>query len=222
MASEETEEIQKTPNEHGFLRGGASQVGRRPHRLSIADDAYMRWATRRLPSEYRKTILELHADIWHRTSTVRIGYFHGYILFPTQEDLSTPELHDICDAESQQLMEFAGAIYSAHIDVRQLCDGGEIVFAELLEILPAWRGRGLGISAFRAITSEMSRRHFASICVFQPTPLQFTSPFPTSGVSEDIVRAHRTAKQRLTTLYRKHLRARKLARNSDYYYFRIK
>ena len=170
-------------------------------------------------SEYESRILKINADVWHREVAARIGYFRGFVLFPTKEELSSFQLHEVCDAHSQELTDFASAIYGSGVDVQVLCEGGELVFAELLELVPAWQGKGLGISVFKMILNEVRRRFRASTCIIKPDPLQYVPPHPRG--THPKAAEYRASRKRLGAYYRKTLKARPLARNSEYYIFRF-
>jgi hypothetical protein len=92
------------------------------------------------------------------------------------------------------------------------------MFADLLGIRKEFQGHGLGILAFSTILEEMRKAYDASVCLFKPHPLQYTSSTLAERANPKIRAAYRAAFNRLKEYYRKYLGAMKFAAKSKYWY----
>lgn len=214
------EPIKAALNEFGFYRGKEFRHRGKSHRVNLTDHAWLKWTARHLSSD-ENSILEINASIWTVGQKQKSGYFTGYIVFPDSELLNSMDLHSICDAESQTLADFAEQFIIHEIDPFEFYDGGELMFADLLEIRHDLQGRGLGILAFSTILKEMREAYDISVCLFQPHPLQYTSSTLAERANSKNRAGYRAAFNRLKSYYRIHLGAKQFASKSKYWYVRM-
>ena|ERR1035437_505655 len=216
------EPIEATRNRSGFYRGKEFRLRGKSHLVNLTDQTWLKWAARHLSSDDDdNVILEINASIWTAGQKRKSGYFTGYVVFPNEELLDNSSLHCICDAESQTLADFAEEFIIHEIDPLEFCDGGELLFADLLEIRKEFQGHGLGILAFSTILQEMRKAYDVSVCLFQPHPLQYPSSTLAERANPKIRAAYRAAFNRLKSYYQNHLGAMKFAAKSKYWYARI-
>jgi GNAT superfamily N-acetyltransferase len=121
-----------------------------------------------------------------------------------------------CDAHSQPLLEFAVELKESRIGLSRFTQGGEILYPELLEVLPAWRGQGIGAAVFNAMLKVAEANFDASVCAFQPDPLQFEQ-----DDGPEILREHDAALESLCRYYVETFGAKPLRPGSRYYYLRL-
>jgi GNAT superfamily N-acetyltransferase len=127
----------------------------------------------------------------------------------------------VCDYHDQTLCEFGEQLYGADTRLQQLLRGGELLFVHLIELIPAWRGHKIGSAVFQFMLEEAGRAFGASVCIFEPVPLQFESPFPREAADPDTLLTYETAVGSLRRYYVQTFGARPLRRDSSYYYVRI-
>lgn len=214
------EPIEATRNRTGFYRGKEFRLRGKSHLVNLTNRAWLKWASRKISFE-EDAILEVNASIWTEGQKQKSGYFTGYIVFASRDFLDSSNLHYICDAESQTLADFAEQFLIHEIDLSEFCDGGELMFADLLEIRKEFQGQGLGVLAFSTILQEMRKAYDVSVCLFQPHPLQYTSSTLAERANPKIRVAYHAAFNRLKTYYRNHLGATQFAAKSKYWYTRI-
>jgi GNAT superfamily N-acetyltransferase len=166
-------------------------------------------------------IYTIDANIWHRRSSKRIGYYHAYVLCPNWFGYDMKSFLWSCDAHSQPLLEFAEELLKSRIGLSRFTQGGEILFPELLELLPAWRGQGIGAAVFKAMLKVAEANFDVSVCAFQPDPLQFQQCPPHEDGGPQILREHDAALDSLRRYYVETFGAKPLRPGSRYYYVRI-
>jgi GNAT superfamily N-acetyltransferase len=148
-----------------------------------------------------ESIVTIDADIWHRRSSKRIGYYHGYVLRPNWSGYDMKSFLWHCDACSQTLLEFAVELLESRIGLSRFTRGGEILLPELLELLPAWRGQGIGAAVFEAMLKVAEASFDVSVCAFQPDPLQFEQCPPHEDGGPQISREYDAALESLRRYY---------------------
>jgi GNAT superfamily N-acetyltransferase len=202
--------------QYGFFCGGAP----RSERTSMirAGACTVRYSVRLEFDTKHSPIYEVHADIYPSNSPERIGYIHGYVITTHAADFDLLRLFDTCDATSQTLCDFAQQLIDADFDLYEHCAGEAIFYFELLELLPNWQGRGLGLMAYRALERRLRKRFGVQVTVFRPHPLQFESPFPAESCDAETLQAFERALTTLLEYYQVALGAKKLSDSSSYYY----
>jgi hypothetical protein len=164
-------------------------------------------------------LFTIDGRIYQHPSKRYVGYLHWYIFDADPfEEVSDVEFFDLCDSQSQQLCNFATDIlYQAKGDIGELLERGPIAFHHLLEVRPEFMHQGLGIKAFQALARTLREEIGLYYGFAEPAPLQFTSPFPTTGISRRDLTEYRAARRRLIEYYERSLGATRLKPPSRYY-----
>jgi GNAT superfamily N-acetyltransferase len=192
-------------------------------RLQLTRDVHVTWkddqASKGMIEE--ESMVTIDANIWHRRSSKRIGYYHAYVLRPNWFGYDMKSFVWHCDAHSQPLLEFAVELLKSRIGLSRFTRGGEILFPELLEVLPAWRGEGIGAAVFKAMLKVAEAGFDVSVCAFQPDPLQFKRCPRHEDGGPQVSREYDAALDSLRRYYVETFGAKPLRPGSPYYYLRI-
>jgi hypothetical protein len=180
------------------------------------------WRNRLVSKGLEDPIYTIDANIWHRRSSKRIGYYHAYVLCPSWFGCDLKSFFESCDDHSQTLSEFAGELLKRRIRLSRFTQGGDILFPQLLEVLPGWRGKGIGAGVFKTMLKVADAADFVvSVCAFQPHPLQFELGHPNEDSCPQILREYDAALESLRRYYVETFGAKPLRLGSRYYYLRI-
>lgn len=142
------------PNGTGFLHSGPSSSTDGASRFELTPDVYITWDDdqewkdeQAYEGEIDDPIYEVVVNIWHRHSPERIGYLVAQVLFP--EGHNKHSFFELCDEHSQDLCEFAEEIKHHRIRLSPFTQDGPLLFPDRFEVLPQWRGQGIGAIVFK-------------------------------------------------------------------------
>lgn len=120
------------------------------------------------------------------------GSIDAYVLQVDRARDAGEDVWEICDATSANLFEVCEAVFDESGELKdEVCDGGlgsNVLFLDRAEILPAHRGRGLGLMALLRTIEDFGRG--CAVAVMKPFPLQL------EGVNERSVPSALDAKYR--------------------------
>jgi GNAT superfamily N-acetyltransferase len=211
------------PNAVGFLREDVmffARGTRHQRRKKLSADIFITWEQGEAVSDGEAIAVEqVDVNIWHRNSPERIGYYQGYIILCS--DLDIISFYCLCDEHSQPLCDFAGELMKSRFGLSRFTRDGEILFPHLLEILPAWRGQGIGAAVFKFMLKFADLNFGASVCAFHPYPLQFKPSENGEEKNPETSRAYDAALKSLRNYYINSFGAKPLQRDSHYYYIRL-
>ena len=159
---------------------------------SILDDYVIRFAIERPllsiedPADY---VIEVAGEIRLRSAnddsaSEVVGWIDARVVQAGRACNDGEPLFDVCDTIDQELHDYASAVYdydseSIRESISDGCAGADILIVETIKILPAHRGRRLGLLAMRRTIDTFGEG--CAAVVIEPFPLQFSRhPDPSS------------------------------------------
>ncbi|HEX4964422.1 MAG TPA: hypothetical protein VF173_26630 [Thermoanaerobaculia bacterium] len=170
------------------------------------------------------SIQEVEGQIRDSQNGVAVGYLHWYIFAKTEEnaEVSRWTFFDACDAQSQELCDFAALLFSARkLDVTSMLRLGPIAFMHLLEVRPSYAGNGLGIQATKALAEYLQQKIGLHAAVMQPVPLQFDSAPDDQPSDPSAEQLFKHELRHLVSYYKRVLPLEEVQRGSGYFLWRF-
>ena len=113
------------------------------------------------------------------------GSVDAYVLQVDRAREAGEDVWEICDATSANLFEVCEAVFDESGELKdEVCDGGvgsDVLFLDRAEILPAHRGRGLGLMAVLRTIEDFGRG--CAVAIMKPFPLQLEGVNETRSLS---------------------------------------
>lgn len=195
----------------------------KPHKLlrgklftfSITDNIDVKVRIRKESSGGDRSLLNLNADLIDTKTRKRIGYLSGHILL-TEDLEDNDSFWDHCDSISAPLENFASEFLESGHFVYDLTEGGNIFYADKLEIKPEYCSKGLGIAAVKAIIEFIVKEHDVTLCAMRPFPLQYAEK---RQLSEEEKKELENSKNRLLAYYRKQFPLKPVCKNSRHFFW---
>ncbi len=204
-------------NSFGFYHPPHKPLRGKSFVLSISDNFDVKVKILREQSGDDHDLLNLKADLIDIKTKKRIGYLLGSILL--MEDLEDNDsFWDHCDSVSTTLEHFAAEFLKSGHSVYNLAKGGNVFYADKLEIKPQYCGKGLGIAALKRIINFIAKEHNVILCAMRPFPLQYAKK---EQLSEEEMEELKNATNKLQAYYRKHFSLKPICKNSKHFFWCI-
>lgn len=152
---------------------------------SILDDYVIRFAIERPlisiadPADY---VIDVAGEIRVRSAdddsaSEVVGWIDARVVQAGRACNDGEALFEVCDTIDQELHDYASAVYdfdseSIRESISDGCAGTDILIVETIKILPAHRGRRLGLLAMRRTIDTFGEG--CAAVVIEPFPLQFS------------------------------------------------
>ncbi len=157
-------------------------------------DIVMRWTTESYVSEYLESddfIYETSGKLFSSDDNDErklVGKFRTYYVDVERAIDEGEPIFEVLDAHSSHLVEYFEPLFGSEAPdfsnhLLELLDheviGNNLLILDRLEILPQYRGKGLGLSVLRHMIARLS--FGASLVALKPFPLQFETTSDTEA-----------------------------------------
>ncbi len=160
---------------------------------------------------------QVNSTLHISSSSACIGHASGHVFELSRSPCSTESFYATCDSHSQSFGDMAAEFLNHEVDVCDFVGYSDLFFAEVLEILPKYRGAGLGAKFFRQVHLALAQLFDLSTTIFVPFPLQFRNEhFYTAEATNAERRAFRASTKALSSYYQRSLGARVIWRKCDW------